>query len=391
MALNVTASGPFPSPSSPESLPHDNRQGLVVGVTSALLALVVIFMGIRVYIRGFMLKAWAWDDSSYILSGVFIMTLSIPVYFSKDQPTSPVIRDIKAKTSSHLDVEKGSLGLHWWDAAPERLAIDSRFLITTVLTYQIAFASIKATFLLQHRRAFALPSVQLFCDVMLAATAVIMASMLLSGVFVTKKLLDPEYAASSDQSAFLIWGYVNAAVHLATDIIIFILPLPLVGSLKLATMQKAGLIASFAVGIFTGAISVVRMVNLPLGINSTDPFFDAVPLVLFSIAEPTSAIICACIPIMRPLLGCSDRSRNSSHGSRRWLSKLSDKSAGNQTPLSFPEMAYMTPAGSPRGDYAGCLSNSQARELHMIEFGTRTRTPSSPATPLRRYDSDLGP
>ncbi|KAI8267161.1 hypothetical protein K4K58_008636 [Colletotrichum sp. SAR11_239] len=189
-------------------------------------------MGIRVYIRGFMLKAWGWDDSSYILSGVFIMGLAIPVYFSKDQ-----------------DVEKGSLGLHWWDAAPERLAIDSRFLITTVLTYQVAFASTKATFLLQYRRAFALPSVQLFCDVMLAATAVIMASMLLSGVFVTKKLLDPEYAASSDQSAFLIWGYVNAAVHLATDIIIFILPLPLVGSLKLATMQKAGLIASFAVGI----------------------------------------------------------------------------------------------------------------------------------------------
>lgn len=84
---------------------------------------------------------------------------------------------------------------------------------------------------------------------MLAATAVIMASMLLSGVFVTKKLLDPEYAANSDQSAFLIWGYVNAAVHLATNIIIFILPLPLVGSLKLATMQKAGLTASFAVGI----------------------------------------------------------------------------------------------------------------------------------------------
>ncbi|KAF4811593.1 hypothetical protein CGCSCA5_v009848 [Colletotrichum siamense] len=371
MELNATTPGPFPSPSSPESLPHDNRQGLVVGVTSALLALVVIFMGIRVYIRGFMLKAWGWDDSSYILSGA-----------SYTGTTADILTD---------NVEKGSLGLHWWDAAPERLAIDSRFLIATVLTYQVAFASIKATFLLQYRRAFALPSVQLFCDVMLAATAVIMASMLLSGVFVTKKLLDPEYAASSDQSAFLIWGYVNAAVHLATDIIIFILPLPLVGSLKLATMQKAGLIASFAVGIFTGAISVVRMVNLPLGINSTDPFFDAVPLVLFSIAEPTSAIICACIPIMRPLLGCSDRSRSSSQSSRRWLSKLSDKSAGNQAPLSFPEMTYMTPAGSPRSGFEGCLSNAQARELDMIEFGTPTRTPSSPATPQRRFDSDLGP
>ncbi|KAK2729349.1 integral membrane protein [Colletotrichum kahawae] len=387
MGFNVTTTGPSPSPSSPEVLPHDDRQELVVGVTSALLALVLIFMGIRVYIRGFMLKAWGWDDSSYILSGasrtnntnfaisadseqVLVMGLAIPVYFN---------------------VEKGSLGLHWWDAAPERLAIDNRFFITTVLTYQVAFASIKATFLLQYRRAFALPSVQLFCDVMLAATAVIMASMLLSGVFVTKKVLDPEYAASSDQSTFLIWGYVNAAVHLATDIVIFILPLPLVSSLKLATMQKAGLIASFAVGIFTGAISVVRMVNLPLGITSTDPFFDAVPLVLFSIAEPTSAIICACIPIMRPLLGCTGRSPSSSQGSWRWLSKVSNNSAGNRPPLSFPEMAYMTPAGSPRGDSERCISNAQARELDLIEFGTPTRTPSSPATPQRRYDSDLSP
>ncbi|EQB59108.1 hypothetical protein CGLO_00542 [Colletotrichum gloeosporioides Cg-14] len=384
MELNATTTGPFPSPSSPESLPHDNRQGLVVGVTSVLLGLVVIFMGIRVYIRGFMLKAWGWDDSSFSLWVSLYPSTLVMIHLPHRASA------INTDTITYLDVEKGSLGLHWWDAAPERLAIDSRFLITTVLTYQVAFASIKATFLLQYRRAFALPSVQLFCDVMLAATAVIMASMLLSGVFVTKKLLDPEYAANSDQSAFLIWGYANAAVHLATDIIIFILPLPLVGSLKLATMQKAGLIASFAVGIFTGAISVVRMVNLPLGINSTDPFFDAVPLVLFSIAEPTSAVICACVPIMRPLLGCTDRSRNSSHGSRRWLSKVSDNSAGNQTPLSFPEMTYMTPAGSPRGDYEGCLSNSQARELHMIEFGTPTRTPSSPATPLRRHESDLG-
>ncbi|KAH0430565.1 integral membrane protein [Colletotrichum camelliae] len=371
MGFNVTTTGPSPSPSSPEVLPHDDRQELVVGVTSALLALVLIFMGIRVYIRGFMLKAWGWDDSS---EQVLVMGLAIPVYFSNDWP-----------------LPARSLGLHWWDAAPERLAIDNRFLITTVLTYQVAFASIKATFLLQYRRAFALPSVQLFCDVMLAATAVIMASMLLSGVFVTKKLLDPEYAASSDQSAFLIWGYVNAAVHLATDIIIFILPLPLVSSLKLATMQKAGLIASFVVGIFTGAISVIRMVNLPLGITSTDPFFDAVPLVLFSIAEPTSAIICACIPIMRPLLGCTGRSPSSSQGSWRWLSKVSNNSAGNRPPLSFPEMAYMTPAGSPRGDSERCISNAQARELDLIEFGTPTRTPSSPATPQRRYDSDLGP
>lgn len=105
------------------------------------------------------------------------------------------------------------------------------------------------TVLLQYRRAFAIRSVRIFCDVFLAIVLVFMAAMLISGGLIMRVFQRPDYMPGDGQTGFLAFGYVNAALHLFTDIVIFILPLPLVGRLQLATMQKVGLIVSFGVGI----------------------------------------------------------------------------------------------------------------------------------------------
>ncbi|KAF6830159.1 hypothetical protein CMUS01_07883, partial [Colletotrichum musicola] len=202
----------------------------------------------------------------------------------------------------------GSLGTHIWNSSPE----DLRYLVATVTLYQFSFTAAKAAVLLQYRRAFAIRSVRMFCDIFLAVILVFMVLMTVAGAVVTRPLLDPNYRPGGDQRWFLAFGYANAAINLFTDVVIFILPLPLVGRLQLATMQKVGLIVSFGVGIFTGAISVLRIASLPTGIDSTDTFYEAVPLVLLTIAEPTTALVCACVPILRPLMRCSGGSRFSS-------------------------------------------------------------------------------
>lgn len=115
--------------------------------------------------------------------------------------------------------------------------------------YQLSFGFIKATFLLQFRRAFALPHIILFCDIFLGIMFLALVGLLIFGGIVMKDFLKPGYAPTPGEKAYLIFGYVNAAVHLSTDIVIFILPLALVGQMRLAAMQKAGLISSFGVGI----------------------------------------------------------------------------------------------------------------------------------------------
>ncbi|KZL82760.1 integral membrane protein [Colletotrichum incanum] len=206
-----------------ESLSTDTRRPIVIGVASAVTGIAIIFLAVRVYIRGYLLKAWGLDDTMFI-----------------------------------------------W----------SCFLVPSVLMYQITFACVKATFILQYRRAFALPHVKTFCDIFLGVIFFIMGATLISSGLILRVFLQPYYLPNP---------YTNAALNLLTDIIIFILPLALLRRVHLGTTQKIGLIASFAVGIF--AISVLRISSLSTSINTIDIKYKAVPLVLFSLAESTSRIL----------------------------------------------------------------------------------------------------
>ncbi|KAK1716856.1 uncharacterized protein BDZ83DRAFT_37886 [Colletotrichum acutatum] len=338
------------------SLPSETRQPLVVGIISMFIALVAIFMAIRVYIRGYLLRGWGLDDSIFMWSSMLVIVQGAMVL---------------------CNTVYGSLGLHLWRSTFDQVQQNPRYLVATVFMYQLSFGFIKATFLLQFRRAFALPHIVLFCDIFLGIMLLALVGLLIFGGIVMKNFLKPGYVPTPGDKAYLIFGYVNAAVHLSTDIVIFILPLALVGQMRLATMQKAGLISSFGVGIFTSAISVLRIVSLPLATSGIDGFYQAVPLVLLSMAEPTSAVICACVPIMRPLLACSGTSRYGSQGSRRPLSRATNESAGQrrQTPSAPPQsptstispsvaqVTYRsTIAGSIDGDPEGYISSQQARE-----------------------------
>ncbi|KAF9871231.1 hypothetical protein CkaCkLH20_11400 [Colletotrichum karsti] len=360
--LDLMSTGPPSGPATMGPLPEDNKQGLLIGIIAMFFTIVVTFMLIRAYVRGYVLKAWGLDDSFFIVSGFLIIAQGV---------------------AAVLNSTDGSLGFHIWDTSIPRLQKNGDYLMATVLISQVAFTTIKATFLLQYRRAFAIKSVRLFCDVFLLVSVVFLVGTLISGGIVIQKFLDDE----STSGPFLIWGYTNAAVHFATDIIIFILPLPLVAPLQLATMQKVGLIASFAVGILTGAISVMKMVTLRAGIESEDSLYDAVPLVMISMAEPTCALMCACVPILRPLLCCSPGSRGSSRGSRKYSSKGTDSTgtAANSTATpSMPPQSPMNPSfpktsrgedvgGGVHGDLEGYLSTQQVMELNAIE----SKTPKS--------------
>lgn len=57
---------------SSQSLPTDTRQPLVIGIASMFIVITIFFMAVRVYIRGYELRAWRLDDSMYVWSCVSI-------------------------------------------------------------------------------------------------------------------------------------------------------------------------------------------------------------------------------------------------------------------------------------------------------------------------------
>ncbi|KAK2037310.1 hypothetical protein LZ31DRAFT_570903 [Colletotrichum somersetense] len=242
-----------------EPPPTDTRIYLIVGVTSAAIAVIGIFMAVRVYIRGYLMRAWKLDDTMFICSAIVAVAQ---------------IALIKCGAIY------GVLGRHLWT-----------FLVSAALIYQVAFPLVKATYLTQYRRAFALPNIKLLCDVFLVVLLVISSALLILGGVAMKGFTDPDpnKLPGYKSTGFLLFNYLTGAFNLVTAIIIFMLPIALIGRMRFGAMQKAGLIASFGVGIFTCVMSVMRMISMKMRLNSVDEFYEVVPVTLLGVAELTSA------------------------------------------------------------------------------------------------------
>ncbi|KAI0379556.1 hypothetical protein F5Y04DRAFT_271863 [Hypomontagnella monticulosa] len=95
--------------------------------------------------------------------------------------------------------------------------------------------------------------------------------------------------------------YANAGFSIATDVIILLLPMPLVYALQIPRVQKAALIMVFALGVFVVITSCLRVTTIDLQATTPDPTYE-ISSTMWTIIEMNVAIVCACLPQIRPLI-----------------------------------------------------------------------------------------
>lgn len=118
-----------------------------------------------------------------------------------------------------------------------------------------------------------------------------------------------------------IW-FFNAAMNITTDIALLLLPMPLLSKLQLPRMQKLALIGVFAIGILVVVTSILRLSSLREVASSSDTSCTAhlsifiklldqqlihrpdsnVGASYWTAAECNVAIICSCLPFLRPII-----------------------------------------------------------------------------------------
>lgn len=195
------------------------------------------------------------------------------------------------------------------------------------MLYNGSLTAIKLTFLLQYHRILGTGQMRKVIMVAFVLIAMWSISQLLVVIFTCTpihKFWLPETPGTCIPN--LPFWYANAAGNIVTDVIVFILPLPVLGRLNLRKSQKLALIGVFSLGFFvscgalpfphltlpspspnskppsllqTCAISVIRIQYLKL---SNDVTWDNVSSSCWSIGELCSGITCACLPTLRPLL-----------------------------------------------------------------------------------------
>ncbi|XXG94295.1 hypothetical protein Hte_000549 [Hypoxylon texense] len=145
-----------------------------------------------------------------------------------------------------------------------------------------------------------------------------------------EKSIDPRCIANYPQ-----W-YINAAGNIATDLAIFVIPLPVLVHLHLPKAQRFVLIGIFSLGFFTCAISVIRIKYLQQG---GDFSYENVEGSAWSVAEICSGVTCACLPTLRPLVS-------------KWIPSLSNR-------LHKPTWADRRRSGM------SCLADAERGSRHL--------------------------
>ncbi|KAG0127171.1 hypothetical protein HOY82DRAFT_83309 [Tuber indicum] len=93
---------------------------------------------------------------------------------------------------------------------------------------------------------------------------------------------------------------INLVLNLITDVVITVLPFPILTKLVLPRRQKFGLCAIFGLGGFVCAISIARVIELPHLSDSKDLTWDIAGAMLWLYVESTFIIIAACGPSLKP-------------------------------------------------------------------------------------------
>ncbi|EXA29207.1 hypothetical protein FOVG_19266 [Fusarium oxysporum f. sp. pisi HDV247] len=264
------------------SIPADSSSRSVeiraILITFSILSTITV--ALRIYVRYKVLRSLGWDDR--VMAAAQLLAIGSAVAIG-------------------LENNYG-LGHHTWEQPKEDYVAYMKAFYASVIVYNVAMCLVKIGILLQYRRVFAIPILQALTFyglvIMVAWTITIAFLNALICVPVAKFWNSTMPGHCTDP--LTVW-YVMAGFNLVTDITVFCMPLPVIGSLNLPRRQKIMLLAIFSIGFLTCAISTYRIRTLKAAASTKDPNWDNVDAAIWSFLEVTLAIITSCLPTLRPL------------------------------------------------------------------------------------------
>lgn len=274
---------PWPIPENPSrSLQPDI---IVCAVITLVIAL--SFVGMRFWCRGRILHVLGAEDWLILAAVIFSMGL-----------TGSAIEQAARGAGQHTWLQD------WFQGLPMQRAA-----WYGILFYWMSLECTKLSILLLYRRFFTMPWARWLNYLVLAITVGV-------GIYLGVTV----FTACTPLEAFWNWGlflvpgttcrdgrtwWTNAGLHIFTDVVIIILPLPVLSHLRLPRRQKFALFGVFTLGAFVVAISIYRLVYLITMESNPPPDWDnsynQAFLTFWTTVEVNASICCACVVTLKPL------------------------------------------------------------------------------------------
>ncbi|GLA36924.1 hypothetical protein AnigIFM63309_003421 [Aspergillus niger] len=278
-----TPAGSPPPGVTPNFVNAPGSEYQIYSVSIGLCAAATLVLIVRLYTRAFILKNLHLDDACCVMGQLCAWIFAI---------------------LSIINVKNG-YGVHIWDLYLDQLtAFKKKYDLAEEDVYSLGVWFVKTSILLFYLR---LSPEKRFRQITYAIMAFVAAYSLTSILVFTlgcqpvAAMWDVSKSAGAkcvDQFSFV---YANAAFNVFSDVIILILPIRLCWSLQVSWRQKTMLLMLFILGSFACIVSCVRIITMMPFIHSSDFTWYKVTLATWCMVEINVGIICACLPVMRPL------------------------------------------------------------------------------------------
>ncbi|KAJ5124406.1 uncharacterized protein N7515_008231, partial [Penicillium bovifimosum] len=264
-----------------EHLPDNNISwklllGSIITIVPATLCVIVRFVSRHVARAGL----W-WDDYTIAIALVLNMAtailrwIQIPAYDYGRHP-------------EYVSKEK-------------KIGFGKTFLAIQIL-YFLNVTMTRASILLLYRRIFGVVTrfrrALYFAGILLILYFVSCVIVSIAGCSPVSKFWDTSLPGHCiNEVAFFRW---NGVANVFLDLMVLLLPLPMIWRIKTTRRQKWLLTGIFLLGGFVCVVSIVRVVHFNVA-NFGDPTYSSLSPATWSSVEQSTGIVCACLPTFRPL------------------------------------------------------------------------------------------
>ncbi|KAF3920952.1 hypothetical protein ABW20_dc0106517 [Dactylellina cionopaga] len=258
----------------------ETRQPLFYGITFALLICSFAIVSLRFYCRAHLIKKIGLDDWLILAGLILAWVLGILNYFHVSHGTGKHIETIT------FDALIPTLK-HWY---------------VYQLIYPIVLCVIKLSILSFYKGI----SPQRGYQITIWATVGLVIAYTITIIFVymfecPKPSMSWAVTFPTGCMSLPALYYSSASVNILTDLIILVLPIPILITLQVQRRKRIALIGIFFIGFIAVLASISRIWALWLYQHTKDVSYDAIFILLFSNIEINLAIITASAPALRPM------------------------------------------------------------------------------------------
>ncbi|RPA83338.1 hypothetical protein BJ508DRAFT_71098 [Ascobolus immersus RN42] len=283
----------LPPPPPPNYVNPEQRASLLRGLVIGLDAVAWFFVVIRLISRRWVLGKLNLEDWLIVVGAVFATGMVVAM----SQAT------------------RYGVGYHYYDTPLEWYLPQQRSMFSVGMLYNPTLMFIKSSILAFYIRLSPHRHFRWACFFVLFITIAGAIGFSLTAFFACNPIdwqwnphkYGPENPKSKDVKCLdmLYLSVILGSFNSATDVLILLLPLPMIWKVNLPKRQKFAVSLVFSLGTFVCITSISRTVLIQQTRfieDSRDYSYDSFMSHLWSITEPTVGIICACLPAIRPIL-----------------------------------------------------------------------------------------